>query len=102
MRLEDELDYRVEDRQDLIARLMQAQALNVFLLKAYAAAANWGVNFKGLKEWQDQSELDDVHKLKPHQAQQKIINYMSRLDSALDAAIRRAQFKLHNFPKTKQ
>ncbi|WP_269929960.1 hypothetical protein [Aminobacter sp. HY435] len=97
MRLKDEVDFVKEDRQDLVARLMGAQAMGHFLLNAYSALRSYGVDFMKLPEWQDQKELEDAAKLKPHAAQWKVLNYTTRLENALKAAIRRKQFKVHDF-----
>jgi len=94
MRLQDEEDYAKADRQDLVARLMHAQAFGQFVLKAYNALRSYGVDFMKLPEWQDQTELEEAARLKPHAAQPKIIDYFVRLDHALRAAIRRKQFKV--------
>lgn len=96
MSLKDEVDYVKEDRQDLVARLMGAQAMGHFLLNAYSALKSYGVDFMKLPEWQDQTELEEAAKLKPHAAQWKVLNYMTRLENALRAAIRRRQFKVHD------
>ncbi len=93
--MKDEVDYVKEDREDLLARLMGAQSLAQFLLKAYSALQSYGVDFKKLPEWKDQQELEDARRLKPHASQGKIIGYFERLESGLRASIRRAQMKLH-------
>lgn len=85
-----------EDRQDLVARMMGAQALAQFLMKAYTALRSYGVDYMVLPEWSDQTELDEAQRLKPHAAQGRIIAYFQRLENALSAAIRRKQFKLLN------
>jgi hypothetical protein len=95
MDLPDETDYAKQDRQDLVARLMSAQAAVQFLLRAYHAFRSYGVDFMKLPEW-NMEALRDAHKLKPHQAQPRVIAFWTRLENALSAAIRRKQFKLHN------
>ncbi len=93
----DEIDYVKEDRQDLVARLMGAQALGNFLLRAYDALKNYGVDFKSLPEWERCIAIwDEAAKLKPHAAQWSIVNSILTLENGLKAAIRRKQFKLHN------
>lgn len=97
--LKDEKDYVSEDRQDLVARLMGAQALGNFLLRAFDALLNYGVNFKKLTEWTEaQAEWDEAAKLKPHRAQERIIHSILKLESGLRAAVRRKQFSLLNKP----
>jgi len=95
--VQDEIDYLQQDRQDLIARLMGAQALNQFLLRAYSALRSYGVDFMKLPEWQDQRDIDHARTLKPRAGQELIIAYMAKLENALSAAIRRSQLKLHRF-----
>lgn len=90
-------DFDKEDRQDLVARLMGAQALGHFLFKAYDALKNYGVDFKELKEWARAVEVwDEARKLKPHAAQWSILNSITTLENGLKAAIRRTQFRLQN------
>lgn len=95
MRLKDEVDLVKEDRLDLVARLMNARVMGTFLLKAYHALRSYGVDFMKLPEWLDQTELEEANRLKPHAAQWKVINYFTKLENALRAAIRRKQFKVH-------
>lgn len=97
--MNEEKDYVKEDRQDLVARLMGAQAMAQFLLRAYTAFRSYGVDFMHLPEWKDTTALDEARKLKPHVAQGKIMAYFTRLENALSAAIRRKQFKLSVFDK---
>lgn len=97
MQLSDEVDYAKADRADLLARLMSAMALSQFLLKAYDAFQNYGVDFKSLPEWKDTTLLDKAARLRPVQGQALIVTHMGRLENGLSAAIKRAQFKLHNF-----
>lgn len=92
--MQDETNYNKADRQDLVARLMHAQAFGHFLLSAYNALRSYGVDFMKLKEWQDQSDLDKAARLVPHAAQPIIVGYFVRLENALKAAIRRKQFRL--------
>ena len=94
--MNDELDYVTQERQDLVSRLMGAQALSQFLLRAFDAMVAYGVNFKDLPEWKDQSDLDVARSLKATAAQGLIMTYMARLEHGLTAAIRRKQLCLQN------
>lgn len=95
--LKDETNYVDEDRQDLVSRLMSAQALDQFLFSAYDALKHYGVDFKSLPEWEwAVGEWQEARRLKPHRAQEKIIASIMRLDHALKAAVKRKQFKLLN------
>lgn len=95
MTLKDEIEYRNEDRQDLVARLMAAQTLDRFLFRAYDALRNYSVDFKAMPEWDKAVEdFEAARKLKPHRAQEAIIAALMVLDHALTAAIRRKQFRL--------
>lgn len=94
--MNDELDYVTQERQDLVSRLMGAQALSLFLLRAFDAFVAYGVNFKSLPEWQDQTDLDTARTLKATAAQGLIMTYMARLEHALAAAVRRRQMVLQN------
>lgn len=99
MRLNDEVDYVKADRQDLVARLMSAQAMGHFLLYAYDMLRSYGVDFKKLPEWNDQTELEEAAKLKPHAGLPRNIGWIQRLENALRAAVRRKQFKLYDRTK---
>lgn len=94
MKYKDEGDYEREDKQDLTARLMGAQMLSQFLMRAYTILRSYGVDFMKLPEWTNQNELDEAMKLKPHAAQHKIGHYFQKLNNALTAAVRRASFKV--------
>lgn len=96
MNLKDEIDYVKEDRADLVSRLLTHQMFSQFFLRAYDAFRNYGVDFKKLPEWLDQSDLDKARKLKPNRAQELIVGYLTRLNNGLTAAIRRKQFRLLN------
>lgn len=99
MSIKDETDYVKEDRADLVARLMAAQEMGKFLLRGYDALLHYGVNFKNLPEWKDQSALDEAARLKPHRGQEAIVHYFQRLTHALSAAVRRKQFRVVNEDK---
>lgn len=94
MQMQDELDYANADRQDLVARLMSAQALGQFLVKGYNAFRNYGVDFMSLREWKDTRLLEEAAKRKAHQAQELIVRYFGLLNSALDAAIARTKVRV--------
>lgn len=94
--MKEEFEYLIEERADLIARIMGAQALNQFLMRAYSVMRSYEVDFMELPEWKDQSTIDKALKLKPRAAQELIIAYISRLENALSAAVRRKQFRLHH------
>lgn len=93
--LKQEVDLIQEEKQDLLARLMGAQAMGRFLLRAYHAFKNYSVDFLTLPEWLNNEQLDRARKMRPHAAQHHIIDYFMKLENALTAAIRRKQFSLH-------
>lgn len=92
--LHNELDYEKANREDIVARLMAAQSFAQLLLKAFDALVTFGVNFKTLPEWSDMTTLERAAKMRPVTGTPLIIGWFSKLDSALDAAVRRKQFRL--------
>ena len=90
----DEVDYVKASREDLVARLMNAQALSSFQFRAYDALQSHGVNYKDLAEWKDMEPLTMASKLRPHQGGPLVIQWLERLEHALTAAVRRKRFTL--------
>lgn len=76
-------------------RLTLAQAWVDFYQFAYDMFRAYGVDFKSLKEFEDTAVLDEAMELPMSQGQVKIIEYLGRLRSAVRAAIRRKQFRVH-------
>lgn len=83
-----------EDREDLHARLLGAQALGHFLLRAYEAYRTHRVDFMALPEWSNKTMLEEAKTLRPHHAQSKIVLWFERLENALTAALRRKSMRL--------
>lgn len=83
-----------EDRAELAARLTAARALSQFLLRAYNVLRHYGVNFMDLPEWNDTADLDKAARLKPSQGGPLTIQWLTRLEHALTAAIRRKSFRV--------
>lgn len=86
----NEVNYASAPKEDLIARLMTAQMYGQFLLKAYTALLSYGVNYKTLRVFGEMADLaEKASKLKPIPAQELFINYFTRLENDLAAAVRR-------------
>ncbi|MCC5780553.1 hypothetical protein H7H48_15940 [Nitratireductor sp. B36] len=94
-RLQKELAEVRKDVETLGIRLTLAQAWVGFLNFAYDALLHHGINYRSLKEYKDSAELDDAQKLPVSQARDKIVGWLGRLQSAINAAARRKQFKVH-------
>lgn len=84
---------KIVDQQGI--RLAMAQAWIDFLHWAYDMLAGYEINYKTLKEYKEDRGLDEAMKLPISAAQIKIIEYLGRLRSAIKAAIRRKNFKVH-------
>lgn len=98
-RLEKELQAVRKDVEELGVRLTLAQAWVGFLNFAYDALLHHGVNYRSLKEYKNSTELDDAQKLPLSKARDTITMWLGRLQSAIHAATRRKQFKVHENPK---
>lgn len=81
----------VEEREDLLARVMWANQWGHFLEEAFDVYMAHRVNYRDLPEYKDRSALEAARKLRPHAAQMKILAYIEELRSALKAAVRRKQ-----------
>jgi hypothetical protein len=75
-------------------RITLAQAWIGFLHFAYDALLHHGVNYRTLKEYADSKELDDAQKMPVTEGRDKIVTWLGRLQSAINAAVRRKAFKL--------
>ena len=94
-RLEKELKAVRKDVEELGVRLTLAQAWVGFLNFAYDALLHHGVNYRSIKEYAQSTELDDAQKLPLSKARDKITLWLGRLQSAIHAAVRRKNFKVH-------
>ncbi|WP_266031204.1 hypothetical protein [Brucella intermedia] len=92
--LREELTKAQKEMHILGIRLTLAQAWVGFLNKGYEALLYHGVNYRTLKEYNG-TELDDAQKLPISKARDKIILWLGRMESAVHAAVRRKNFKVH-------
>ena len=76
-------------------RLTLAQAWINLYQYAYDALLHYGVNFKSLKEFGDNSEVDEAMQMGVTAGRNKITAYLGKLHNAIRAAVNRKQFKLH-------
>ncbi|MER9178952.1 hypothetical protein [Mesorhizobium sp. M0767] len=101
-RLQREIAEVRKEVDSLGVRLTLAQAWVGFLNFAYDALLHNGVNYRSLKEYSNSTELDDAQKLPLSEARNKIVGWLERLQSAISAAVRRKNFKVHEHdPKGK-
>lgn len=94
-RLQRELDEIRKEVHVQGVRLTLAQAWVSFLHFAYDALLYHGVNYRTLKEYANSTELDDAQKLPVTQARDKIVMWLDRLKSSINATVRRKNFKVH-------
>lgn len=76
-------------------RLTLAQAWIQFFQLAYDSLLHYGVNYKSLKEVQDDTVLDEAMNMPVTRARDTIVEYLGRCTSAIRAAIRRKNFTVH-------
>jgi hypothetical protein len=89
-------DKKTDRAEDLEARLHGAEAFSRALLAGYHALRSYGVDFMSLPEWKQMDELEDAKRLKPKHMAEKVVNFCSRLQNAIKAAINRKQnIRLH-------
>jgi hypothetical protein len=80
-----------DDELDLRARVTVAHYFAHVLLQGYNALRSHGVDFMRLREWKENSILEEAWKLKPTAAQSHIMGYLERLSHAITAAVKRKQ-----------
>lgn len=93
--LQKELNEVRKEVHNLGVRLTLAQAWVGFLNFAYDALLHHGINYRSLKEYNKSTELDDAQKQPLTQARDTIVGWLGRLQSAINAAVRRKSFKVH-------
>lgn len=76
-------------------RLTLAQAWIDLYKYGYDMFRAYGVDFKLLREYNEDSTLDEAAELPLSQARLKIVQYIGRVRSGINAAVRRKQFRLH-------
>lgn len=75
-------------------RLVAAQEFLSFLMAAYAALADRGVNYRKLAAFRA-DPLDDLTGLDGIPLRDRIVGWTGRMRRELDAAVRRASLKVH-------
>jgi hypothetical protein len=78
-----------EEGRELGTRLRLAQAAIGLYKKAYDALLYYGVNFRSLPTFEQQTPDD------PMKAPQAYMSWVQRMRSDIDAAVRRKGFKVH-------
>lgn len=75
-------------------RLSLAQAWIDFYQTAYDALLYHTVNFRTLPEFKNTEALDAAYKLPPEEGRTKVLVWIAKLSSGVNAAVRRKGFKL--------
>lgn len=102
--IEQELTALRKEVQHQGIRLNLAEAWLGLYQLGYDALRSWGVDFKKLKEFGDgypgfkSKTKDSVDKLPASLAQTVYINWIRRIENAIEAAVRRKQFRVHENP----
>lgn len=76
-------------------RITLAQAWMGLLGRGYDALLHYGINYQSLKEFDDDGLLEDARDLPLSRARDKIVAYIGRVHTGINAAIRRKSFKTH-------
>jgi hypothetical protein len=84
-----------EENRVLHMRLSLAQRFVALLQRAFDALLYHGVNFRNLPEYQEDAPLDEANKLPLAQGRDKMMRWMDRVESSINAAIRRKSWKVH-------
>lgn len=92
---EDRLKVAEEGRAVAEIRLSLSQAFIQLAQQAYDALLYHGVNYRSLPSYTDDNPLDEAAKLPIRQAREKIISWIGKVKSDIQAAIRRKGFKVH-------
>ncbi len=94
-RLRSELGEMRKDLETLNVRVYLAYQLLNFYRWAYDILLAYGVNFKDVKEYNEDTILDEASSLPITKARNKIAEYLKRLRSGVRAAVRRKNFIVH-------
>ncbi|MBO6814573.1 MAG: hypothetical protein JJ891_06920 [Rhizobiaceae bacterium] len=92
--LEAELEKIKKRLNTMEIRVSLAQGWVGLLRKAYDALLYHGVNYQTLPEYKDDDTLTEAQDMPISLARNKIINWMSRMESGIEAAVRRKSFRL--------
>lgn len=91
----DDLFPKADDttsEEALRIRLPMAQAFVAMLHKAYDALLHYGINYRDLPAYKDQTLLDEAKTLPLRRGQVSYLEWMKRVRSDIEAAIRRKMF----------
>lgn len=79
---------------EALIRLSLAQALVQMWIKAFDALLVHGVNVRKLPEFNNTADLDEANKLPISKGRALLVRWIGRVESGIDAAIRRKNFKV--------
>ncbi len=80
---------------EMSTKLGLAYAFIDMLRKGYDALLYHSINYQSLPEYKHDSPLDDLTKKPLDQVNVEAMNWMQRVKSGIEAAIRRKNFKVH-------
>jgi len=76
-------------------RLTLAQAWIKLYQYAYDALLHYGVNYRSLKEFGENTLVEEAMQMPITAGRNKIVEYLGKLQNAIRAAVNRKQFKVH-------
>jgi hypothetical protein len=94
-RLRQEVEELRKDQEVLNIRVYLAHEWLRFYQWAYDVLLAYGVNFKSVKEYQDDAVLEEAMDMPISKARNRIVEYLRRLKSGTRAAARRKNFTVH-------
>lgn len=94
-RLRAEVEELRKDQEVQNIRIYLAQEFLNFYRWAYDCLLHYGVNFKQVKEYDEDFILDEAADMPIARARNRIVEYLHRLRSGVRAAVRRKNFKVH-------
>jgi hypothetical protein len=94
-KLRAEVEELRKDQEVLNIRIYLAQQFLLFYRWAYDVLLAYGVNFKDVKEYDEDFVLDEAADMPIAKARNRIVEYLNRLKSGVRAAARRKNFKVH-------
>ena len=83
-----------DDREVLAARMVMAQAFAQLVLKGFDALLHFGINYRELPSYKDQTLLEAADKLVLLEGRNKYLLWIERVSNSIDAAVKRKQFRL--------
>lgn len=93
-RLKEDLEQVKKSLNILEVRVTLAQLWVGLYTKAYDALLHYGVNFRELPEYKDDTTIDEVQDLPITQARNRLTGWIGKVHNGIEAAIKRKGFHI--------